>query len=138
MQRLNPRAGFTLIEALVAFAILALAMGQLLAAAGGAARNEARADFYLRATREGLSQLEALGVATPILLGETRGTYDDGLLWILDVTPHLTQKAAIGTAVTTSYFVRLMIGRPNPQGASPETLKLTTIKLVTTRPDAPQ
>ena len=47
------RSGFTLVETLVAFAVLAVAMSQLMAALGGAANNESREDFFLRACRRG-------------------------------------------------------------------------------------
>ena len=135
--RLTRRAGFTLIETLVAFAILALAMGQLLAAASGAAQNESRADFLLRATRLGRSHLDALGVDAPLPLGETRGQYDDGLLWSLVVIQHQQSKSPIGSAVTSSYWARLTIRRPTPQVVSRESLTLSTLKLVTT-PTGPQ
>jgi len=131
--RLNRRAGFTLIETLVAFAILALAMGQLLAAASGSAQNESRADFFLRATRLGRSQLDALGVDAPLALGETHGQYDDGLLWSLVVVQHRQSRSPIGSAVTSSYWARLTIRRPMPQVASRESLTLSTLKLVTTQ-----
>lgn len=132
------RDGFTLIEALVAFAILALAMAQLLAAASGAALNESRADFFLRAARLGQSQLDALGVDAPISLGETNGRYDDGLLWTLVVTSHRQVKSPAGSAVTSSYWARLTVRRPSPQFASRESLTLATLKLVTIQPDAVQ
>jgi len=129
------RDGFTLIEALVAFAILALALAQLLAAAGAGALNESRADFYLRAARLGRSQLEALGVDAPLALGETNGRYDDGLLWTLVVAPYRQSHSPAGGAVTSSFWARLTIRRPLPQAVSRESLTLSTLKLVTTQPD---
>ncbi len=129
------RDGFTLIEALVAFAILGLVMAQLLASAGGAASNESRADFLLRATRLGQSQLDALGVVSPIELGETSGRYDDGLMWSLVVQPHRVVNNAAGAGVAASYWARLTIARPTPPGAKRESLTLTTLKLVT--PETP-
>lgn len=131
------RNGFTLIEALVAFAVLALAMAQLLASAGGAARNESRADFFLRASRLGESQLDMLGVDTPIIQGDTSGVYDDGLLWTLVVEPHHSIKSPIGNAVTSSYWARLTIRRPTPQAAARESLTLTTLKIITSQEPAP-
>jgi general secretion pathway protein I len=124
------RGGFTLIEALVAFAILALVMAQLLAAASGAATNESRADFLLRASRLGQSQLDALGLETPIAPGETTGRYDDGLLWSLVVAPGRAVATQTGALVAASYSARLTIRRPTPPGAKTESLVLTTLKLV--------
>ncbi|HMK88756.1 MAG TPA: prepilin-type N-terminal cleavage/methylation domain-containing protein [Methylocystis sp.] len=131
--RLKERAGFTLIEALVAFSILALAMAQLLAAASGAAQNQSRADFLLRATRLGQTQLDSLGVDSPLAPGVSSGQYADGLLWTLVVVPHRQATSPVGSAVTSSYWAKLTIRRPTPQIASAESLTLSTLKLVTVR-----
>ncbi len=133
---MNGKAGFTLIEALVAFAILALAMGQLLVAAGGGARNDSRADFLLRAARLGQSQLAALGVDGPLEQGETSGRYDDGLYWRLSIAPYLTRKSPTGDAVVASFWAKLTVSRPTPQSAPSENLTLTTLKLVTYKEQA--
>jgi general secretion pathway protein I len=121
------RDGFTLVETLAAFAILTLVLSQLLSGASRAARNESRADFLLRASRQGQSQLEALGVDGSISAGETRGQYEDGLEWILSIEPRQIAKGATGAPVAASYFARLVIYRP-PRGA--ESLTLSTLRIV--------
>jgi len=128
--RLKAKAGFTLIETLVAFAILAMALGQLFVAVGGGARNDSRADFLLRASRLGQSQLAALGVDGRIEQGESSGRYDDGLYWRLSVAPHRAQRGPNGNAVVASYWARLTISRPTAQAAPSEALTLTTLKVV--------
>jgi prepilin-type N-terminal cleavage/methylation domain-containing protein len=135
--RLKSRRGFTLIEALVAFAILALVMGRLLASAGGAAHNESRADFYLRAARLGRAQLEALGISEPIRVGETDGRYDDGLLWTLAVEPYREMKNPAGGVAAVSYLAHLTIRRPTPVAVQRETLKLTTLKFIPVKENQP-
>lgn len=125
---LTERSGFTLIETLAAFAILTLVLSQLLAGTSGAARNESRADFLLRASREGQSQLEALGVVGPISSGETRGRYEYGLEWILRVEPPRIVRGANGAPIAASHLARLTVFRP-PFGT--ESLTLSTIKIVT-------
>jgi general secretion pathway protein I len=131
-ERRGARRGFTLIEALVAFVILTLSMGALMQGLGGGARNEARGDFLLRAAREGRSQLEALGVATPLTQGETSGRYGDGLAWRLSVRQIRDAAGADGAGRTIAYLARLTVRRP---GEGPtESLTLTTVKLATTKP----
>jgi hypothetical protein len=126
------RRGFTLVEALAAFAILVLVMSGLLQGIGGGARNDARADFLLRAAREGRSQLEALGVAAPIVIGEQTGRYDDGLLWRLVVEPYREAATAGGLGERTrAYLARVTVRRPGERAA--DVLTLTTIKLTSTR-----
>jgi len=135
--RLTTRRGFTLIEALVAFAILALVLGRLLSSAGGAAQNESRADFYLRAARLGQTQLESLGLSDPIRVGETSGRYDDGLLWSLTVEPYRDVKNPAGGIAAVSYLAHLTIRRPTPVAAQRETLTLTTLKFVAVKENQP-
>ncbi len=127
------RTGFTLIETLVAFAVLALAMSQLMTALSGGARNESRADFLLRASREGQSQLDSVGTEHPIARGETNGAYDDGLLWNLRVEPYVTIKSATGSGELASFWLHLTIRRPGAQEGARESLTLTTLKIVPTR-----
>ena len=113
--------------------ILTLAMGALMQGLGGGARNEARGDFLLRAARQGRSQLEALGVTTPLAAGETSGRYGDGLIWRLVLSPIRSIAAADGNGRTTAFLARLTVRRP---GGAPgqDQLTLTTIKLAVAKP----
>ncbi len=126
------RGGFTLVETLVAFAVLAVAMSQLMAALGGAAQNESRADFFLRACREGQSQLDALGVTERLIQGETNGSYEDGLLWSLKVEPHVTLQSPIRSGGVASFWARLTIRRPGAREGATQSLTLATLKIITT------
>jgi general secretion pathway protein I len=131
--RRGRRGGFTLIESLVAFVILTLAIGALMQGLGGGARNEARGDFLLRAARQGRSQLEALGLSTPLAAGEFSGRYGDGLVWRLLVSPVRSVAAADGGGRTTAYLARLTVRRPGG-GAGQDSLTLTTIKIAFAKP----
>ncbi|MEK4034025.1 type II secretion system protein [Methylocystis sp. IM3] len=123
---LRSRRGFSLIEALAAFAILAMALGQLLNGVSGGVRNEARADFLLRAARQGASQLDALGVGAPVPFGESSGRYPDGLYWSLSVRPGTSAADPSGQAIATSFHARLVIRKPSGYG---ETLTLSSLKI---------
>lgn len=131
LARLKSRRGFSLIESLAAFAILAMALSQLLNGVSGGVRNESRADFLLRAAREGASQLEALGVDGPIPFGETSGRYPDGLYWFLTVTQGRTV-AGVGRApIATSFHARLVVRKPSGYG---ETFTLSAVKIKSFEP----
>jgi general secretion pathway protein I len=135
-RRLTKRRGFTLVEALAAFVILTIALSQLFAAVSGAANNERRADFLFRASRDGQTHLSTLGVETPISVGETTGTYEDGLEWILNVeSPQLVNAKFSGHApIAAGYRARLTISRPP---ARADTLTLATIAIVGSREPSP-
>lgn len=123
--RLKSRRGFSLVEALAAFAILAMSLGQLLNGVSGGVRNEARADFLLRASREGASQLDALGIDGPVPFGQTSGRYPDGLYWFLTVTPGPNAPGPSGQPIATSFHAELVIKKPSGFG---ETFTLSTLK----------
>ena len=125
---LTARRGFTLLEALAAFAILALALSQLLAGVSGGARNESRADFLIRAARHGASHLDSLGADGTIAAGETSGRYEDGLVWRLTVRQGRTVKGATGAVIAASFPARLIIARPSGYA---DAFVLSTVKLLT-------
>jgi general secretion pathway protein I len=77
--------GFSLIEVLVAFVILALSAGALLAAFSGGLRNTGLAAEYSRAALYAQSKLETVGVETPLEVGASAGEFDAGFRWELEV-----------------------------------------------------
>jgi general secretion pathway protein I len=79
--------GFTLIEVLVAFMIVALGLTMLYTALAGHSRQTYEADLRERAMAHVLSQLDAIGVSAPLEPGTSRGTYPGGLSWQLSVAP---------------------------------------------------
>jgi general secretion pathway protein I len=88
MKRSRQR-GYTLIEVLVAFAILALALTLLLGTLSGAARQVRWADEAGRAALHARSLLDQLGVGETLRPGQRSGDFEDGRYrWSLDVRPY--------------------------------------------------
>jgi general secretion pathway protein I len=71
-------AGFSLLEVLVAFVILALVGTALSRLFSGALGNATLSDEYSRATLYAESRLAGLGVETPLREGVQQGTSEDG------------------------------------------------------------
>ncbi len=124
--RLKWRKGFTLIESLGAFAILAISLGQLFNGVSGGVRNEARADFLLRASRNGGSHIDALGVDGIVPFGETSGKYPDGLNWVLSVSPGPVVPLVGGGMSISSFRLQLLIIKPSGYG---DRFLLSTVKI---------
>lgn len=80
------QAGFSLLEVLVAFAIMALALGVLYQALGGSLRGVGAAGDSTRAVLLAQSVLELYDVVPPEGLTED-GVTDDGLVWELRSAP---------------------------------------------------
>src|SRR5690606_7995633 len=82
--------GYTLIEVLVAFAILALALTLLLGGLSGASRQVRWADDAGRASLHAQSLLDDVGVGTVLQEGHRDGVFEQGRYrWSLDVEPYV-------------------------------------------------
>jgi prepilin-type N-terminal cleavage/methylation domain-containing protein len=84
---LRDEAGFTLVEVIVAFAVVVLVLASIYQAVAGAYRGEARAQVRDRALAQARTHLEVIGIEQPFELGETTGTYVTGVAWRLTITP---------------------------------------------------
>lgn len=82
--------GFTLIEVVVAFALLALALTFLLASLSGATRQIRIASDSSRATLHAQSLLAQAGVGETLQPGRRQGTFDAGRYrWVLEIAPYV-------------------------------------------------
>ncbi len=80
--------GFTLIEVLVAFAILALALGVLLQVFSTGLRNARVSEAYTTATLLAESKLAQVGIEDPLVEGQSVGRFDDRFRWLIEVRPY--------------------------------------------------
>ncbi|MEP6908405.1 MAG: prepilin-type N-terminal cleavage/methylation domain-containing protein [Pseudoxanthomonas sp.] len=82
--------GFTLIEVIIAFALLALALTLLLGSLSGAARQVRNADDAGRATLHAQSLLAQLGVGDALRPDTQQGVFEQGRYrWALDIKPYV-------------------------------------------------
>lgn len=95
-------AGFSLLEVLVAFALLAAGLTLLLGALSAAARNVGQAEQRTRAVLHAESLLASAGVDAPLQLGQRSGSWEQGgYRWTLQVQPYVEARAR-AAAVTAS------------------------------------
>ncbi len=87
------QGGFTLLEVLVAFAILAVALGVAFEIFTTGLRGARSADALTRAVLIAESQLARIGVETDLTPGESEGETDDGTRWRIQIRD---QPAAAG------------------------------------------
>ncbi|AKC88050.1 type II secretion system protein XpsI [Pseudoxanthomonas suwonensis] len=82
-------AGFTLLEVIVAFALLALALTLLLGTLSGAARQVRHSEAISRASLHAQSLLAQAGVGEALEPGRREGTFDKGVYrWTLEIAPY--------------------------------------------------
>jgi len=96
MPRTPRTPGFTLLELLVALAILALSLTAVMRVFGDGLRGGALAADYLEATARAQSDLARLGIETfvPLAAGIHAGRYDDRFAWRIEIAPLAAAPAA--------------------------------------------
>src|SRR5262249_29749291 len=85
MRRHN--AGFTVVEVLVAFAIVTIVLAALYQTVAGAYRGYGGGQVGEQTLVLARAQLEAVGIEPPLQPGESTGTYATGVAWHLTVEP---------------------------------------------------
>jgi general secretion pathway protein I len=88
MSRPGKMDGFTLIEVLVAFTIMALALGVLLQTFATGLRNLGTAESYTTAASQARSKLAEIGPIVPLEIGEHSGDFANGFAWRARVEPY--------------------------------------------------
>jgi general secretion pathway protein I len=133
--RLNPlrESGFSLLETLVAFSVLAICLGVLLRVFGGGGRAAVLTDGYARATTVAESFLAALGTEKELSLGRQEGVLAGGLRWVVQVSPLPVQDERISALnfPFMPYWVEVTVhwGQDDPRS-----VKLTTVRLIANQP----
>jgi general secretion pathway protein I len=115
--------GFSLLEVLVAFVILALVATSLFNLFAGSLANVGAADDYSRAVLVAESVLAEVGAARPLREGTRTGSVDDGRIdWKASVTPWVAPdvspelERASETLPTRLYRIVVEVAFPSPNG----------------------
>jgi len=138
MKRTRQR-GYTLIEVIVAFAILALGLTLLLGTLSGAARQVRWADEAGRASLHAQSLLDTVGVGEALKPGHRDGRFEDGRYrWSLDVAPYrdpLLPPTVATTDLGAPRLLQLSLLVQWGKGDDPrQRLSLQSLRLVTPNP----
>ena len=89
--RRRRQKGFTLIEILVAFVVLAVVGGALLELFQGGLRNIGLSGEYSHASLLARSKLSELRSRSQLPMGESSGTFDDTYEWQMTVEPYVDE-----------------------------------------------
>lgn len=124
------QSGFSLLEILVAFAVLSISLGVLLRIFGGGGRIAATADEYSRAIVVAESLLATAGIETPLRPGETSGQIGDTYRWVMRVEPYPPDEALAAAPTNIGfkpYWVELTVewgDSDDPRAFDLKTLRL--------------
>lgn len=106
MPSLPSMRGFSLLEVLVAFAILALTLGVLLNIFSGGLRNLGDGQHYTRAVLDAQSKLAEIGVSQPLAPGEISGEIDDVYRWSARISPLALSPGGLATLYQVDLTVK--------------------------------
>lgn len=124
------QTGYTLIEVLVAFMILALALTVLMRIFSGGLRNVSVSSDYAMATLIAESRLAAAGIDVPLRPGETSGTEGERFQWTLNVQDYQPRPGYRSAAQgVDAYRVTVTVEWPN--GDNTRSVGLSTVRLHT-------
>lgn len=122
-------SGYTLVEVLVAFVILALALTVLLRIFSSGVRNVAVSSDYARAVLIAESRLASAGIEGALAPGETSGIDDERFQWVQTVneyTPSLGYEAS--AQEVRAYYVTVSVQWPHANGT--RSIDLSTVRLL--------
>ncbi len=124
-------AGFSLLEVLVAFAILAVSLGAVYQAFGIGARNARASETYTTAVLLAESQLAAAGIETPLFPGAADGAFGR-YRWRQTVAPAGDETAPSSPGVAKAvqlYEVTVTVTWGDEAGGAARNVTLRTFRL---------
>lgn len=124
--RRRGQEGFSLLEVVVAFSILALTLGLLLQIFSGALNTTALSGTYSRAAALAEAELNAVGIDYPLEPGSHRGESEDGFEWEIFVDPYDLGDQVLDASVAP-YAVTAVVSWPEAEGRRQVTL--STLRL---------
>ena len=129
--QLNKQKGFSLLEILIAFSILAISLGILLKIFSAGINTAVVAEDYTAAVQIAESLMAKTGLESPLQAGEDSGTENDKYEWQVMVTPYLFNPDNLDEmTITTTLFKVKVIVNWDIEKTKRRQIELTTLKLV--------
>jgi len=129
----NKQQGFSLLEILIAFSILALSLGILLKIFSGGVNMAVVAEDYSAAVQIAESLMAAEGVEKPLQAGQESGLENDKYRWLVEVSPFQFNPENVGLETMTAALFKIKVtvrwGDDNAGGDGRQ-IALTRLKLI--------
>lgn len=128
MQSERRNRGYTLIEVLVAFMIMAMALTVLLRIFSGGVRNIAVSSDYATAVLIAESQLAAAGIGETVYAGETHGIEEERFEWTRRVVSYLPSPDYSTSAKDVrAWYVTVTVEWPTNNGS--RSIDISTVRI---------
>ncbi len=131
----RPSRGFTLLEVMLAFVLLAMLMGLAIAALANGLRQVRRAQDETTATLYAQSLLDGIGVLAPIVPGQRAGSFGDARYrYLLDIrvvpdpAPVIAARTAVTSAAPVSHLYRIALQVQWGEGSAGQRLEFACLR----------
>jgi general secretion pathway protein I len=127
----NKQQGFSLLEILIAFSILALSLGILLKIFSAGVNTAAVAEDYTAAIQIAESLMAKTGVETPLQPDQSSGLENEKYHWLVEVSPFEFNPENVDPTTLTAvlYKVKVIVSWGD-DNTNDRQVELTTLKLV--------
>lgn len=123
-------AGFSLLEVLVAFTILALSLAVVFRIFAGGLGNIATSEDYAQAVTLAESRLAAVGISEPLQAGVSFGRWDEKYEWRIEAAPYEPWGGdAVPADDVQAFLVRVDVGWMG--AGKPHRVTLSSLRLMT-------
>ncbi|RIZ65331.1 MAG: type II secretion system protein [Methylococcales bacterium] len=127
----NKQQGFSLLEILIAFSILALSLGILLKIFSAGVNTAIIAENYTTAVQISESLMAKTGIETPLQIGQTTGIENNIYHWQIEISPFTFNDDQIDTKILPAELFKVKISvHWGDDMLSDRQLELTTLKLL--------
>ena len=129
--QVNKQQGFSLLEILIAFSILALSLGILLKIFSAGVNTAVVAEDYTAAVQIAESLMAKTGVETPLQEGQDSGLENEKYHWLVEVSPfEFNPENVDPTAMTAMLYKVKVVVNWGDDNANDRQVELTTLKLI--------
>jgi general secretion pathway protein I len=130
-KQVNKQQGFSLLEILIAFSILALSLGILLKIFSAGVNTAVVAEDYTAAVQIAESLMAKTGVETPLQANQASGMENEKYHWLVEVSPfEFNPENVDPTALTAVLFKVKVTVRWGDDNINDRQIELTTLKLI--------
>lgn len=128
---MNKQRGFSLLEILIAFSILALSLGILLKIFSAGVNTASVAEEYTAAVQIAESEMAKAGVITPLQAGELNGLENEKYHWNISVSPFQFTAENVDTATLPAvlFKVKVTVNWGGDSQTDSRQLELISLKL---------